>query len=85
MSDINIQDLNSASVPFFAHYLEVQGCHDLSEAETQAINGGQGSETKERDKRNKITSPGLLDDPEGNPIATAGLENFDSPIFKVLG
>jgi hypothetical protein len=84
MSDLNIHDLTSASVPFFAHYLEVQGCHDLSETEMQAINGGLGTDYK-KDGRNKITSPGLLDDPEGNPIATAGLESFDSPVFKVLG
>jgi Serine endopeptidase inhibitors len=81
MSNLNIHNLNSSSIPFFARYLEAQGCQDLSEAETQLINGGLSFDYKEGGQ-NKITSPGLLDDENGRPIATAGLENFDSPIFK---
>lgn len=40
MSEINLQDLDSPAVPFFARYLEGQYCEDLSEEESSAVGGG---------------------------------------------
>lgn len=40
MSDNDRLDLNSQAVPFFARYLEGQFCEDLSEEETETVQGG---------------------------------------------
>lgn len=40
MSESKQQDLSSNALPFFARYLEGQFCEDLSEEETQTIQGG---------------------------------------------
>ncbi|WP_414583183.1 microviridin/marinostatin family tricyclic proteinase inhibitor [Scytonema sp. PCC 10023] len=45
MSKINLQDLNSPAVPFFARYLEGQ-CEELSVEEMEAVTGGCQATTK---------------------------------------
>lgn len=40
MSEINVNDLNSQAVPFFARYLEGQSVTDLSNEEVNAVRGG---------------------------------------------
>ncbi|MBD3886015.1 microviridin/marinostatin family tricyclic proteinase inhibitor [Phormidium tenue FACHB-886] len=40
MSEINVNDLNSPAVPFFARYLEGQSVADLSNEEIDAVRGG---------------------------------------------
>jgi len=40
MSENDKPGLNSQAVPFFARYLEGQFCEDLSEEETETVQGG---------------------------------------------
>ena len=39
MANIDIQNLNSNTVPFFTRFLEEQICQDLSEEEIKAVGG----------------------------------------------
>ena len=40
MSDIDKQELNEKTLPFFMRYLEEQGYQDLSDEESSSVRGG---------------------------------------------
>ncbi|HLO89310.1 MAG TPA: microviridin/marinostatin family tricyclic proteinase inhibitor [Nostocaceae cyanobacterium] len=40
MAKINLENLDSQAVPFFARFLENQDCEDISAEEMETVNGG---------------------------------------------
>ncbi|KAB8314177.1 microviridin/marinostatin family tricyclic proteinase inhibitor [Tolypothrix campylonemoides VB511288] len=62
MSKINLQDLNSPAVPFFARYLEGQ-CEELSVEEMEAVTGGGQINTT-------LKYPSDLEDVGGGTVTT---------------